>query len=364
MTSSDVLVVARAERLGGAERYLSRLYEGLSRRGVTASLAGRLPGWPLKQAASVEELMLGPKWSRRTMAAGLLRAPSEAVRVARFARGTRFDVAHMQFKREQIAFTTRLSRIMPVIWTEHGVLPAKSPLRPLYARAGRHVEKVICVSQAVAESIEGVIDPAKICVIENGLDVETGPARREGESVRAHIGREPVRVVLWVGRLDSGKRPELAIEYARWNPEDHVLVVGDGTQRGVVERSAIGLSNVSVIGHVDDVGPYYAAADVMMFTSTGRGEGMPTVLVEAAAYGTPVVSHAGSGAEDFVRASGGRVIADATDPEQWRAAISDPTLHDEQPRRQWSDDHNLARWLDRHQAVIGEAASVTRPSSY
>ncbi|GAA4415508.1 hypothetical protein GCM10023169_01880 [Georgenia halophila] len=341
--------------MGGAEGYMARLYGQLRRHGKQAEVLGNLPGWCEGQGHVHREVPLSPKWSRRTIAPGLLKVHGEARRVRALVEDLSPDWIHMQFKREQIGFSRSLAQIAPVIWTEHGVLASRSPLRPAYKLAARHVSTVICVSEPVASSIEGLVPRSRILVIENAVDARQHrpPSTGERQAARAQLGVHDDRhVMLWVGRLDRSKRPELAISYARRHHGDHVVIAGTGRESGAIRSAAQTLQNVTVTGHITDISPLFHAADLLMFTSTGRGEGMPTVIVEAASYGVPVVTHARSGAEEIVRASGGAVVANADDMDEWARTFRASWLQNIEPRRTWLKHHEQGWWVQQHLNVI------------
>lgn len=70
-----------------------------------------------------------------------------------------------------------------------------------------------------------------------------------------------------------------------------LLILGTGECRLALEAEArqLGISNaVFMPGFVKDPTPYYQRADLHVLSSTG--EGLPTVIIEALAVGTPVVS--------------------------------------------------------------------------
>ncbi|MES2444821.1 MAG: glycosyltransferase [Pseudomonadota bacterium] len=100
------------------------------------------------------------------------------------------------------------------------------------------------------------------------------------------------RFVLGVGRLEPQKRWERLIAAMPLLPADLTLVIlGEGSLRGALEAqvAAFGLqSRVSLPGHSGDPLPVVAAAAVLALTSDF--EGVPGVLREALALGTPVVA--------------------------------------------------------------------------
>jgi len=344
-TLRGALVVHSAVR-GGAEKYLAELY---GQPGFSGRLFGSMPDWP-----SQADLQLGPKWSGgRTVIEGKLRLPGERRRLLQALEPSEFDFAHMQFKREQIGFTKPLSRRMPVVWTEHGVMAPK--MRTLigrdYAKAADSAALVICVSEEVAERVAEMNPRAKVEVIENAVDTtkHTVPSADERRAAREALGiPDDRKLAIWVGRMDEHKRPGLAAEIGRgWDGD--LLIAGDGALRSTI----VDADGVRAVGHVDP-GPLYAAADVVLMTSDGVGEGLPYVMLEAAAHGLPVV--VSREVPLFARVaseSGGVAVAD-DGPGSWHdglnTAVAEPDRRD--TARSWALDHDLTVWERRHHEAI------------
>ena len=103
--------------------------------------------------------------------------------------------------------------------------------------------------------------------------------------------------VLFSGRLQKQKAPERLVDafaaLRQRRPDTHLLVVGEGDLRAVVEKRVqrLGLSgSVHLLGPVRHAATarYYQAADVLLLTS--NFEGMPMSVLEALACGLPVVT--------------------------------------------------------------------------
>jgi len=70
-----------------------------------------------------------------------------------------------------------------------------------------------------------------------------------------------------------------------------LVILGEGHLRSILEQDIVNLGLVGRVimpGFFEDPSPWYKAADLFVLSSDF--EGLPTVLIEALAYGTPIVS--------------------------------------------------------------------------
>ncbi|GAB1646598.1 glycosyltransferase family 4 protein [Krasilnikovia sp. MM14-A1259] len=234
----------------------------------------------------------------------------EIARVAARLRGIRY-VAHQHLV---LRPSTPLGRVF---------MPAYQRL--LYARSLRRAHRVICLTTAMRDATVHTygVDPARIAVIPNGVD----PARACGEPVE----RRPDEL-LFIGRLTSQKNVGLllaAVGVLRDRGRAvRVRIVGDGEDRTRLEAYTRQLHLPAVVFEgrmdADAVCRAYRRATALVMPSTH--EGMPLVLLEAMASGTPVVATAlreirevGGDAVLTVADSGPAAFADAL------AAVLDDT---------------------------------------
>ena len=201
--------------------------------------------------------------------------------------------------------------------------------------------RVVTVSRAFADQLAGYgVDPGKITVIHNAVELAAEPQRSAGEQLSEKkrclgvSGDE--RVVLAVGRFSVEKGfPDLVQAIAQLralHPEITVrlVILGEGSERQHVEnvvRSAGLRDVVTMPGRVRDVSPYYEMADVLAVSSLS--EGSPNVLLEAMAAGVPVVATAVGGIPEIVVDGEHAILVPPSNPSAMAQAIglvlADPT---------------------------------------
>lgn len=170
--------------------------------------------------------------------------------------------------------------------------------------AARRSAAVIAVSNALRESMimKGIAADA-ITVIRNGVDLETfRPLDRE--AIRARLGLSRP-TLLSVGNLVVEKGHDLAISALARLPEARLIIIGSGPLEHQLRRQSEtqGVSDrMSWIAPLPqgELAHYYAAADICLLASSR--EGMPNVLLESLACGTPVVATAVGGSVEIVAA--------------------------------------------------------------
>lgn len=166
---------------------------------------------------------------------------------------------------------------------------------------------IVTVSEAFRQDlISSGIPGENIRVVHNAIDSEfvSAIAQVHKARFRASLGiAQDERIILCAGRLSQEKAvPDLI--HAAASLKDlpvHVVVVGDGPERANIKEAAAqaGIANrVRLMGHVKDVTPYFAVADVLAIPSIT--EGSPNALLEAMMAGVPVVATSAGGIPEMV----------------------------------------------------------------
>jgi glycosyltransferase involved in cell wall biosynthesis len=155
------------------------------------------------------------------------------------------------------------------------------PLRGLHAVVAawgakmtfRLARRIICVSEAAKQHFvhNYHIDPEKIAVLPNGVDVDRFGRHQDPGIIRAKMGLDNAPIIMFVGgfQLWHGldKLVESFAQVVDAVPETRLLLVGDGPARPIVERKCaeLGVTDMVIItglmpqGHVPEM---LAVADV------------------------------------------------------------------------------------------------------
>jgi glycosyltransferase involved in cell wall biosynthesis len=290
---------------------------------------------------------------------------ASAFRLAAWMRGRRVEIACAGIERavRVSCAAAKLARVRAVVERRGLALTVRHTAlnRAVY---GSCVTRVIVNCRALAGDLSGLVPPSGITVIPNGID-PSRLARGGGGGLRAALGvpaGAPVIAVL--GRLtpDKGHRDALAaFAMVRGRlPDARLLIVGSGKLEDELRREAAAThpdGAVLFTGHVDDVGAPIEAAGVVLVTSLR--EGMPHVVLEAMALGTPVVATAVAGIPEMIEHGRSGLLVPPAAPGDAAAAVvsvlTDPGLARslvEGARRRVADEFSLVTMIDRTEACF------------
>lgn len=161
--------------------------------------------------------------------------------------------------------------------------------------------RVVANSGASAAFVRQLAFGRKSVVIYRGIDQERIERARPDELLRQTYGD---RIVLFVGRLIDGKGVPDLIRAIKEVPEASAcLIVGDGPQRGELERlvGSLGLrEKIMFLGRKgpDELYRIMKSANVMVNPS--YTEGIPTAVIEAAFCRLPIVATDVGGTSEII----------------------------------------------------------------
>lgn len=169
--------------------------------------------------------------------------------------------------------------------------------------------------------------------------------------VVANIGtvveRKGQQVFTRAVELIRRRRPDLA------SPSLYLLVGGRDTdfQRGLLQDIAwSGTPNLRIIGETRDVYDYYALADV--FVCTSFEESFPRVLLEAMAFGLPIVTTDVHGIPEIVRHNVEALLVRSGSPSELADAIVAVQTDPESARQRANRASNRVARLFAHDQVL------------
>lgn len=227
-------------------------------------------------------------------------------------------------------------------------------------------------------------DPARTLVVPPGVDLERFSPGDRAVARRAVGVADDALVLLFVGRIQPLKAPDVMLRAAARLLADEpalrarlqVLVVGAPSGSGLTEprrlqELAVTLGIADVVRFVPPQAPaalaeHYRAADVAVVPSHNESFGL--VALEAQACGTPVVAAAVGGLPTAVDDGGSGVLVDGHDPADYAAAIrkvvEQRDLLSAGARRhaeRFSWDRTTDSLVDAYAAAIAEMRAVVRP---
>ncbi|MDQ1638068.1 MAG: hypothetical protein QOF62_1407 [Pyrinomonadaceae bacterium] len=353
-----ILQISSAQSLGGGERHLADLANGLAGRGHEVFVALRQHSALNDELAKVARENITTLPLRNSLDVNSARALSKLVR----ENNIQIIHAHMARDYPLAAYATRRNSAAQLILTRHVLFPLNRLHRLTFSGASR----IIAVSQAVASQLraDNLAPPEKIAVVLNGIDVRRFAQAREQFNRQQFLERwklpEAGLLVGTVGELTPLKGHQdflrAATQISRQIPGCKFIIAGidhspDGKNEAEIEQLIDELDlpeQVRLVKWIDDLAQLYCGLDV--FVSASHTESFGLAIVEAMASGTAVVVTETEGAREIVRHGETGLLTPISNPDAMSAAI----------RSLLTDEATRLRMAAAAQKDVAERFSVER----
>lgn len=296
MEKIKVLQLVEDLKIGGAERIIASIAEGLERRKFEISV------WCISGGGEIADELKQTEIDIKILDIFSYHNPTNILRLAYLLRKAHPDIVHTHgyFASTFGRLAAILARTPVIVTHAHTTYYGFKKRNFLIERLlSLFTDTIVCVSQAVKRfvvEVEG-INEKKTSLIYNGVGE---PSFFEVDS-DDHVNRKSLGleekdiVVVTVASLTPHKGHHVLINAATVVSKRHknlrLLIVGDGPLRNKLEAYAKELrlsSNIVFTGQRKDIVSLLKLADLFVLPSTER-EGLGIALIEAMAKGLPVI---------------------------------------------------------------------------
>ncbi len=345
---------------GGMNVYIVEASKRLAARGIAVDIFTRAtssdlpPVVEMCPGVTVRHVVAGPfeGLGKEELPAQLCAFTSAVLREEAQHEPGFYDVVHSHYWLSgQVGWLARDRWSVPLIHTAHTLAKVKNEALADGDRPEPRA-RVIGEEQVVAESDRLIAntdeearqlvrlygaDPARTLVVPPGVDLDRFTPGNRAAARWAVGAPEDAVVLLFVGRIQPLKAPDLLLEAAaRMLADDpglrdrlQVHVIGAPSGSGLeaprqLEQLAAHLGIADLVRflppqHAERLAEHYRAADVTVVPSHNESFGL--VALEAQACGTPVVAAAVGGLRTAVRDGVSGVLVEGRDPADYAAAL-------------------------------------------
>jgi glycosyltransferase involved in cell wall biosynthesis len=240
-------------------------------------------------------------------------------------RGRSVEIIHSHKSKENVlAFlVAKRAGIPHMIRTQHGIPELKTLKDRLVYGLERmtlySASHVLNGSADLGRRTARLTDAAKVKVVRNAINLEQVISPLTREEAKRNLGiPEDALLVGTAARLEPVKRIDLFLDAAQEIygelPNVFFIIAGEGSERDRLEHRVRGTaleSKARFLGHRNDVYDIVRAMDLLLITSDH--EGLPTVVLEAMALGTPVVSRRVGGISEAIDDQVTGMLVDSAD---------------------------------------------------
>ena len=195
---------------------------------------------------------------------------------------------------------------------------SRSALRSL---AYRRAAKIAAVSRAAAVEMKKQHPDLDVEVVPDAVAGFPADAAKVAEIRAAHPGKILIGHVAALSQSHKGQSTiiDVARNAATLHPDWHFLLCGDGEDKDRFRQEIGELTNIELVGWVENVGDYLSAFDVFVYPSLH--EALGSTLLDAMQFGLPIVASNVGGIPDFVEDGVNGVLVEPENATQLQEGI-------------------------------------------
>lgn len=305
MKSKNILELCLSPDLGGLEIYMHTCSQALEKTFcITPVISKR------SQLIKRFSQMRGQALTLKT---GSRFSLLTAYRLAKLIDEHNIDILHFHWTKDLpiAVLAKKLSLRAPKLVQSRHMTMTRFKNDPFHRFLYRHIDHILCVTQAVAQQINTFI-PADIrpstTVIYPGANKTPSMEEAQRLALRRTLGNGDDFIVALIGRINPAKGQHLLIEAIRQLTDKRLpiraFIVGHAMQRGYLEelqqrvRDYELLDQISFLGFTNTPHELMQACDIILTTSKNETFGL--VTVEAMQCGTAVIGANSGGTLEII----------------------------------------------------------------
>ena len=166
-----------------------------------------------------------------------------------------------------------------------------------YKKQYKKYDKILAICDTMRDEFVEILgmDKNKVELVYNPIDLEA--IRKKAENIdKKYENYLKQDYFLQVSRLTEQKQPEHLVDiYYKLKQQgikEKLYFIGNGEKVELIKQKIKEYkleNNVILLGQIENPYPFFKNAK--LFVHTGKYEGLPTVLLESLAFGTPVVAY-------------------------------------------------------------------------